>query len=134
DVAVDDTQLAVIGRLDARLLGAALHRTADMEGAHGELGAGLADRLRRDDADRLADIDARAACQIATIAAGAHADPTLAGEGRADEDRIDAGRVDLLDRVLGDDLAALHHQRLGAGMDDVADRGAAEDALRQRRD
>ena len=32
-----------------------LRRAADVEGAHGELRARLADRLRGDDADRLAD-------------------------------------------------------------------------------
>ena len=36
-------------------------RAADVEGAHGELRARLADRLRRDDADRLTRIDGRAA-------------------------------------------------------------------------
>ena len=58
DVAVLDRDLGVEARASTlRLLGAALRRTADVEGAHGELGAGLADRLRGDDADRLADID-----------------------------------------------------------------------------
>src|SRR5689334_24435940 len=56
DVAVLDAHLGVEGGLDRGLLGAALHRTADMEGAHGELGPGLADRLRGDDAHRLADV------------------------------------------------------------------------------
>ena len=46
--------VAVDRRLDLRLLGLALRRAADVEGAHGQLGAGLADRLRGDDADRLA--------------------------------------------------------------------------------
>ena len=45
-----------------------LRRAADVEGAHGELGARLADRLRRDDADRLAHVDGRAARQIAAVA------------------------------------------------------------------
>ena len=74
DVAVLDPHLGVERRLDRGLLGAALHRAADVEGAHGELGARLADRLRGDDADRLADIDHGAAREIAAIALAAEPD------------------------------------------------------------
>ena len=56
DVLALELDLAVEVRLDERLLGD-LRRAADVEGAHGELGARLADRLRRDDADRLAHVD-----------------------------------------------------------------------------
>ena len=58
--------------LDERLLGTALRRAADVEGPHGELGARLADRLRSDDADRLADVDGRAAGKIAPVAGLPH--------------------------------------------------------------
>jgi hypothetical protein len=61
---------------------------ADMEGAHGQLRAGLADRLRRDDAHRLADIDHGAARQIAAIAFAADPDPRFAGQHRADRHRF----------------------------------------------
>jgi hypothetical protein len=43
-------------------------RTTDVEGAHGQLGAGLADRLRGDHADRLADVDQVATAQVAAVA------------------------------------------------------------------
>jgi hypothetical protein len=46
---------------------------ADVEGPHGQLRARLADRLRGDDADGLADIDRRAAGQIAAVAGAADA-------------------------------------------------------------
>ena len=46
---------------DVRLLDAPGRRAADVEGAHRELGARLADRLRRDHADRLAEVDQLAA-------------------------------------------------------------------------
>ena len=72
DVAVHDLDLAVIRRLDLRLA-RHLRRAADMEGAHGELGARLADRLGGDHADRLADIDRGSARQIAAIALAANA-------------------------------------------------------------
>ena len=58
--------------LDERLLGD-LGSAADVERAHGELGARLADRLRGDDADRLAHVDRRAAGKIAPVAHAAHA-------------------------------------------------------------
>ena len=57
DVAVLDRDLGVIDRLDRGLLRTALHGAADVEGAHGQLRARLADRLGGDDADGLADID-----------------------------------------------------------------------------
>ena len=49
----DDTFVA---RLERRLLGAPARGAADVEGAHGELRAGLADRLGGDDADGLAEV------------------------------------------------------------------------------
>src|SRR5205807_1230808 len=80
-------------------------RAADVEGAHGELGARLADRLRRDDADRLAEIDRRAAGKIAPVALGADAVLGLAGEHRTDADRLYAALLDLLDVAFVDGRA-----------------------------
>ena len=51
-----------------------LRRAADVEGPHRQLGARLADRLRRDDADRFADVDRRTAGEIAPVALAADAD------------------------------------------------------------
>jgi hypothetical protein len=48
---------------------------ADVEGAHRELRAGLADRLRRDDADGLADVDHVPAREVAAVAQRADAAP-----------------------------------------------------------
>src|SRR5262249_1911244 len=59
-----------------------LRCAADMEGAHGELGARLADRLRGDHTDRLAHIDRRATGEIAPIAFDAHAIDRVAGQDR----------------------------------------------------
>src|SRR5712692_4441612 len=83
--------------LDRADLGAALDGAADVEGAHRELGPGLADRLGGDDADRLADIDDGAAGKVAPVALAADADWRLAGQYRADADGIDAGTLDPLD-------------------------------------
>ena len=67
---------------------------AGVERAHRELRAGLADGLRGDDADRLADVDHPAARERASVAQPAHADLGLARGDRADLDRLDAGLDD----------------------------------------
>src|SRR5262249_58060042 len=85
--------LAFEVRLDERLL-VDLSGAADVEGAHGQLRAGLADRLRGDDADRLAVVDRRAAGEIAPVALAADAVDELAGQRRADLHFLDAGLVD----------------------------------------
>ena len=50
-----------------------LRRAADVERTHRQLRARLTDRLGGDDADRLADVDRRAARKIAPVALGADA-------------------------------------------------------------
>ena len=57
---------------------------AGVEGTQRELRARFADRLRRDDADRLADVDALAGGEIAAVAHRADAVLRLAREHRAD--------------------------------------------------
>src|SRR5665213_2619908 len=134
DVAVDDLHLGIERRLDRALLGAALNRAADMERAHGELGAGLADRLRRDDADRLAHIDGGAARQIAAIAFAAQTLTRLAGQDRADQYLVDTELLDDIDIFLIDQLAGLDQHLLAQGIEDIDRRAAAEHAIGQRRD
>ena len=74
DVRVADAHVAFVARLERALLDlAARRRAADVERPHRELRARLADRLARDDADRLADVDLVAAREIAPVALGAHA-------------------------------------------------------------
>ena len=97
---------------DERLL-VDLRRAADMERAHGELGARLADRLRRDDADRLAHIDGRAAGEIAPVALAADAVGGFAGQHRADAQFLHARLVDRFDFRLGQQGALLDHDLAG---------------------
>src|SRR5262245_31203705 len=85
-----------------------------MEGAHGELGARLADRLSGDDANGLTEIERRAACKIAPIALGANADAGLASEGRADADFLDPRLLDSLDLLLLHQLAGLDDDLAGS--------------------
>ena len=65
---------------------------AGVEGTHGQLRARLADGLRGDDADSLAEVDELARRQVHAVAAGADAGACLAAEDGADVDLIDAVR------------------------------------------
>ena len=131
EVAVADLHLAVEVRLDERLV-RELRRAADVEGAHRELRARLADRLRGDDADRLAHIDRRAAREIAPVAGAADAVLRLAGQDRADLHLLDAGGVDRR-HVLLDDHPAGFDDHLAVGVAQRLRRGAAENARSERR-
>ena len=74
EVRVADSDVALVARLERALLDlAARRRSADVERAHRELRARLADRLARDDADRFADVHLVPARQVAPVALGAHA-------------------------------------------------------------
>src|SRR5699024_5613100 len=68
-----------------------------VERAHGQLGTGLTDRLRGDDADGLADVDQLAGGHRAAVALGADARAGAAGEHRADLDLRDTRGQELLD-------------------------------------
>src|SRR5262249_37176208 len=131
DVAVHQLDLAVVRRLDLRRTGN-LRRTADVEGAHGELGARLADRLRRDHADRFADVDRRTAREVAAVALAADAVLELAGQHRTHAPPLDMRLLDAVRDILGDFLAALDDDVAGVRVLDVLRRGAAEDAFGKR--
>ena len=75
-------------------------RAADVEGTHRQLRARLADRLRGNDAHRLADVDQRTTAQIAAVALRAQAVARIAGQRRAHLDFVDAARLDCIDRLL----------------------------------
>jgi len=106
---------------------------AGVEGAHGQLGARLTDRLGGDDADGLAQIDELVVGQGPAVAVAAHRAGGLAGERRAHHHRAHAG---LLDRpgeggvdlaVAIDDDAAIGGQNGLGGQ--TTDQLAAEAAL-----
>ena len=97
--AVLDPDCAFEVRFDERLL-RDLRCPADVEGAHGELRAGLADRLCCDDADRLPHVDGRTAREIAAIAGGAHPARGFAGEHRTNAHLLDSGLHDPVDLGL----------------------------------
>src|SRR5262245_31477129 len=132
-VALLDLHRAVEIRLQRRLIDDLGGRhAAEVERAHGELRAGLADRLRGDDADSFAEIDRRAAGEIAPVALGTDAVAGFAGQDRADADLLHARLLERIDLFLLDQLAGLDDHLAGRGILDVLGGGAAEHALAER--
>ena len=76
---VDELGDAVVLEDDLGLRGRRGRRSADVERTHRELRAGLANRLRGDDADRRADLDLLAGRQVTAVALRAHAMLGIAG-------------------------------------------------------
>src|SRR3990172_7262101 len=111
DAAVLDLHRAVEVGLDVGLVDR-LRDAAHMERAHGELRTGLADRLGGDDAHRLADVDGRAAREIATVALRANAVSGLASQHRADAHLLDLCSLDAIDLRLADEIAQLDDHAL----------------------
>ena len=83
DVHVDEADEAAVAGLEFGLFGDARRRSADVERAHGELRARLADGLRGDHADRFAEFDKAAGGQVASVAAGAGAAPAIRRSARS---------------------------------------------------
>ena len=104
---VVEATVAVVLGLDHRLLEGLRRRAADVEGTHGQLRAGLADGLRGDDADRLAELDHLAGGQVAAVALGADAALGFAGEHGADLELLDADLLDRRRRDFVDELVRL---------------------------
>ena len=80
--------------------GRAGRSATDVEGAHGQLGAGLADGLRRNHTHSFTTVDQTTATQVAAIALGADAETGFTGQGRADLDFVNPGRLQRLEHVL----------------------------------
>src|SRR4029079_2060379 len=104
NVLVAEADLALEARLDEGRI-RDLSRTADVEGTHSKLRAGLADGLRRDDAHCLAVVDRGTPGQVAAIAGGADAVLRLADEHGADLHLLDTGSADRLEMLLFDHRA-----------------------------
>ena len=82
--------------VERRLLRDSRRRAADVERAHRQLRARLADRLRGDDADREAELDQAPGREVAAVALGAAAAAARAGQHRTDADLLDAAFLDVL--------------------------------------
>src|SRR3569832_2272999 len=106
-------------------------RAADVEGAHGELRAGLADRLRRDDTHGLADVDLVSAREVTTVTHGAYAVAGLAGDGRTHHHVIDAERFQLVDPILIEQRTRGYGHVAATGDNHVFGHGTSQHALSQ---
>ena len=73
-----------------------------MERAHGQLGAGFADGLRRDHAHGFAALHQPARGQVAAVAGHAHAAFGFAGQHRSDLDALDTGCLNRRRQIFGD--------------------------------
>ena len=111
-----------VPRFERGLLGDARRRAADVERAHRQLRAGLADRLRGDDADRLAELDQPAGGEVAAVALRADAAARRAGQHRADLHLLDAGVLDRRRLVLVDLLVDVDDRLAGERVDDLLER------------
>ena len=93
-----------------------------VEGTHGQLGAGLADRLCGDDADGLTDLDVLAGGQRHAVAGRRHARGRVVGQGGQDADPVHLRIVPhQLHLDLADDRAGRQDPStaLGLGVDDA---------------
>ena len=93
--------------LDLGVLGARGSDTTDVEGAHRELRAGLADRLGGDDADGVTDLRDLVGRGIDAVGLGVDTLLARGGERREHLDALDAGIVDALGEFLGDEVAGV---------------------------
>ncbi len=109
-------------------------RAADVESPHGQLGAGFADGLRGDHADRFAIGHQRAAAEVAAVALGADAVAGFAGQRGAHLDLVDTGSFDQIEHVFIEHLARRNDDLLGLGVDHVDSGHTAEHAVAQRFD
>src|SRR5205809_2119459 len=119
----------VLGRLDD-----AAGRAADVERPHRELRAGLADGLRGDDADGLAQLGQAAGAEVAAVAEHADAALGVAGEAGADAHALEARVLDLLRRLLDDLVVGLDDDLARQRVADVLRGHPAQDAVPERLD
>ena len=92
---------------------------ADVEGTHGQLGAGLADGLGGDDTDGFADFNRMSVGKVTAVAFGANASTAAAGEHGPDEAAVDTCVVHLVQRVFVDLFVGRHDHFIVVRIDDV---------------
>src|SRR4051812_16555038 len=121
-------------RVERRLLVDARRRAADVERAHRELRARLADRLRRDDANRQAELHQLAGREVASVAARAATTARGACEHRTNADLLDPSFLDIGGLFFVQLLVGVDDHFAAERVDDLLERDAADDALAQRLD
>src|SRR5258708_29561118 len=124
---------AMVARLKRGALGNARSGSADVEGAHGEVRAGLADGLRGDDANGFAELDHPARSQVAAVAQRANAAAGLAGEHGANAPALDIRGLYGVGQFFGDFLVHINDD-VAFKVLDLVERDTADDAVAQRLD
>src|ERR1017187_15671 len=114
-----------------RLFGHAACSSADVEGAHRKLSAGLADGLCSDNAHRFAHFHGASAGKVAAVTARANSTAAFASEHRANLDAHDAGRLNCAGQLLADFLINLDND-VALEVLDLIERNSANDAIAQR--
>ena len=125
---------ALVFHHDISRRGCTTGRTADVEGAHGQLGAWLADRLRRNHADGLALVDDMPAGQVSAVASGTDAVGVFTGNNRAHLDFIHADFFQLVHPLFVQEGACRYNHLVGTGALHVDGGYTAEYELIQRHD
>src|SRR5216684_4762901 len=124
---------AMVARLKRGALGNARRGSADVERAHGQLRAGLADGLRGDDANGFAELDHPARSQVAAVAQCANAAAGLAGEHGANAHALDTRGLYGVGQLFGDFLVHIDDD-VALKVLDLVERNPADDAIAQRLD
>ena len=125
---------AVRLRIDARGHRRTRRRTTDVERAHRELRARLADRLRRDHADRLADVDQPATTEVAAVALGADAEARAARQRSPHLDFVDGSRLEDVEDVFVEHAARGQERLLRFRMRHLGGGHATQHAVAQALD
>ena len=118
---------AAVSGLHRGLLHALARGPADVEGPHGQLGARLADRLGRDDPDRLPDVHLMPVGEVSTVALLADAPSGMAGQNGADPEPLEPGHLQLLDLLFVDLLVRMEQELVRDRIIDILQRDPAED-------
>src|SRR5580692_5908750 len=130
---VDEAHRAVALGIEARLFRNSRRRTADVEGAHGELRSRFADGLRRNHAGSLAEFDKTPRSQITSVAHHANAALRLACEHGANLHSLDTSCLNRAGQIFRDLMVHIDHD-LTLVVLDFLKRHAAHDAVAQRLD
>src|SRR5260221_7908500 len=124
--------LAVVLGLDLRHLEPLRRRAADMERAHGQLGAGFADGLRGDDAGGFAEFHERTGRHAASVAMDADAVLALASEHGADAHPVNGRGFEALGLLFVNLFVRTDEEFLRVRrVDDVVARKTAHDPVGQ---
>ena len=125
DLHASELDHALLLGLDLALFDVAGGRAADVEGAHRQLRARLADALGGDDAHGHAFLHQRAGGEVHAVAPGADADSALAGHRAADLDLLQAHLLDAANDLDGDQVVFLDDHFVGDRVHDVRPADAA---------